>query len=254
MKIAIVSGLGGTALALAACVPPHANHAWGGALKPVARLDCPSKFEELQLSTGDADRKSCLYKGPDDSEVQLMLLPVTGDPDQVLSPIEAQLKTQLPAPPTSAAPAQASASPPASDASAAANADQKVDIRLPGISIQADNDKANVNVGPIHVNADGDDDNVHVHGGPGPFGRGQFTVDADNGSVIVRTHNRGPNVDESLVLASNTSGPQGWRLLGYDALGPRSGPLVVATVKSRSDRADRAMAQARRLVRRSAQG
>ena len=59
MKIAIVSGLGGTALALAACVPPHANHAWGGALKPVARLDCPSKFEELQLSTRTV---TCLRK------------------------------------------------------------------------------------------------------------------------------------------------------------------------------------------------
>jgi hypothetical protein len=249
MKTAFAVCLGASALTVTACVPPHSHHPWGAGMKVVSSLECPSAQGQLKLKSEEADHKSCLYAGDDGSEVKLMLLPVSGDPDSVLSPIEAELKTQLPEPPAP----PASSAPPA--ASAPTDGHKDVNISLPGISIHAVNDQANIRVGGLRIDADGPGDNVHV-GGPGsPFtGRSGFSVDANNQGAVIRMQGHGPDVRSTLILASHTPGPQGWKVVGYDARGPRSGPLVVATVKSKADEADDAMGDAERLVLRSFRG
>ena len=98
-------------------------------------------------------------------------------------------------------------------------------------------------------------DSVHIQGGDGPFHRhGKFTVDADNGAAIIRARSGGPDVRSTLIIAAETPGPQGWRAVGYEATGPRGGPLVVATVKVKSDQHDDAFDDAKRLVSRAARG
>ncbi len=64
----------------------------------------------------------------------------------------------------------------------------------------------------------------------------------------------GPNFNESLILVSNAPGPQGWRTVGYEALGPRKGPLVIATVQSRSGEHDQLFGDVKTLVRKAARG
>ena len=247
MKIAIAVGASVAALALTSCAPPHVRHGpwWSEPLKPVSSLDCPSSQGELTLKSTATDRKSCVYAG-DGAEVELALLPLSGDPDSVLGPIETRLKTLLPAPPTPAA-SSAPAAPPASDG-------HDVNIRLPGLSIHAADERADIRVAGLHIDADGTSDSVHMTHGAQLAGRSGFTIDANDQGAIIRTQGRGPDVRQTLILASDKPGPDGWRLVGYDAHGPRSGPLVVATVKSRSDEVDRAMNDAKRLVERSARG
>jgi hypothetical protein len=43
-------------------------------------------------------------------------------------------------------------------------------------------------------------------------------------------------ISMTYILASKTPGPHGFRLAGYEARGPRIGPLAVASVKSKSDK------------------
>ena len=43
------------------------------------------------------------------------------------------------------------------------------------------------------------------------------------------------NLDQTWMVATDAPGPAGWRSVGYVARGPLSGPLVVATVRSRAE-------------------
>ena len=85
------------------------------------------------------------------------------------------------------------------------------------------------------LNADDRSNTVHMEGGHMPFHHGQFTVDANDNGAIIRTRRLGPDVGETLILASDQPGPDGWRAVGYEARGPRSGPLVLAVVKMKAD-------------------
>jgi len=88
----------------------------------------------------------------------------------------------------------------------------------------------------MRIKGEGDSDrdggSVKMTGMPYPGGR--LTVDANDGVAIVRTSTAGPNVRSSLTIASDTPGPAGWRAVGYEAAGPRAGPLVVAVIKTRT--------------------
>ena len=237
-------------VAMAACVPPGARHAhWshrGDPLKPVSRLDCPDSTGDLKLKTAAADGKSCAYSGDGGEEVDVTLTPVAGTPDATLDPIEAQLKTLLPPP---------SAKPPTPSKSGGGHDHDNVNITLPGVSVHAANESANIRVGPLHIEADGDKDNVHIsRGGETAPGKGQFTIDASNGGAIIRASAPGPDVRSTVILTSDDPGPLGWRVVGYEAHGPKAGPLVVATVKSKSDAHDQIFEDVKRLVRRTAGG
>jgi hypothetical protein len=44
----------------------------------------------------------------------------------------------------------------------------------------------------------------------------------------------GEGIRRSLIIASEKPGPEGYRLVGYEARGPVGGPLVVATIKGKA--------------------
>lgn len=217
---------------------------------------------------------------------------VNGDSGATLSQLEAQLKAEAQAPPTPATGAPAAASKAASksadeaariaaeaqaDAAKAARDadeaqekaadDQKVwddkaieaqvdaklrekgiavdsdkrgettNVDLPGIHISADNDKADVHVGPIHVDASGDTATV----------RSVRDVRM-RGEALSRTQ-RGIR---AMFIYAGDHLANGYRYVGYEASGPRTGPLAVAIVKSRTDRGHGDIyGDVKRLVRRN---
>ncbi len=232
--------------ALVACVPPGARHHAQGRLKPIARLDCPDFQGALTRTSADPSGSACRYSGPDGAEVELKLVPAAGGPDTALQPIEADLKTLLPPP----APKPAPAAP--APAVQGGDRDKDVNINLPGLSIHArDNGEAKIDMPGVHINADDRTDSAHVVVGAGPFHRhGHVTVDAEGGAAVIRSRSGGADVNDTLVIASDSPGAQGWRAVGYTASGPRTGPLVVATIKCRTDDHEQAFNDARTLVRR----
>lgn len=235
------------AAGLTACAPPFV-HRGAEKLKPIARLTCPESEDGLNRSSQASDGSACAYSGPGGATVQLNLVRLSGAPESAVEPIEAQLKAELPPPP-----------PPPATPSSTGDRD-KVDIHLPGISIQAGDQGAKINAPGVHIDADNQHSSVHVIGqGPagafgGPPGRGQVTVDANDGGAVIHTMSFGRDFDENLILVSKTPGPRGWRTVGYEALGPRSGPLVVATVRSASDEHEELFNEVKSLVRRVARG
>lgn len=242
MKTAVL--IVAAAAGLAACAPPLVNRAHQR-LKPISRLDCPDSEGALTRSSQAADGSSCVYSGPNGSTVQLKLTPVSGAPEAVILPLEAQIRSEAPPEPT---PVVAPATGPHDD-------HDKVDIRLPGVSIHADDQGARVHVPGVNIDADDQHNQVHVVGHPpGRPDHGQVTIDANDDAAVVHVHAFGPNFDEMLIRASKTPGPQGWRTVGYEALGPRSGPLVVATVQSRAEEHDTLFNDVKALVRRVARG
>ena len=244
MKTLAIIAVGASALTLAGCVRPFGHHQ---ALTPISRLDCPLSQGQFERASVAADGKSCDYNGPDGAILKLRLVSVSGGADAMLEPMEAQLKTMLPPP---------SPNPPSPPEPRPGADHSNVNIDLPGISIHADGKNANVQVAGVHVNANGRSDTVHVNGGGhGPMGdRGQFTVDADDNGAVIRAQAFGPNIDESLILASKTPGPQGWRTVGYEVLGPKAGPLVVANFQSKADNHEAIFDDVKVLTRRVARG
>ncbi len=257
MKPAIMAVAGGMALLAAACTPPYAGRGWRTPLKPVSRLECPESKGGLTRVSAAPDGQSCAYSGEDGAQVTLSLVKVSGDPDSALDPIEADLKTLAP-PPAPKPPEPPEPPDPDQTSAPTRSADdhpKNVNITLPGIRIHAGEDKANIRVGGLNIDADGENDAVHMHGDHGPFGRrGQFSMDASDGGAIIRTRGGGRDVSSSLILASDHAGPAGWRVVGYEARGPRSGPLVVAKVMIKSDDHDDVFKDAKALVRASAGG
>ena len=242
MKTFALIAIGVSALALTGCIRPGHRTP----LKPLTQLDCPESQGSFQRTGVAPDGKSCDYAGSDGAKLQLKLVSFTGDADAVLSPVETQMKSMLP--PAPAAPAS---NPPPSTAPTDKDNDN-VNIDLPGISIHADDKNANVHVGNVHIDADGHDNSAHIRGGD--HGRGQFTVDANDSGAVVRARSFGPNFEESLILVSKTPGPDGWRSVGYEALGPKAGPLVIASFQSKADEHDAMFNEVKALTRRAARG
>ena len=226
-----------TALALAACTPPHPHRHIDAALKTIASLDCPATQGDLTRQSAAADGKSCLYGDDQGGQVTLQLIDLAGqDPGAALAPLEAQLKAEMP----DVAGATAGAAPTDKD---------RVDIDLPG----------------IHIHANGDNDaTVQVAGGTS--GQNVAVTDQNGGSRVtvakpgvsvfahdngaeIRVNEPGSGVRRSFILASDNPGPNGYKAVGYEARGPLGGPLVVASVKTKSDDHDSMKDDMRDLLR-----
>ena len=250
-------GAAALAAMLSGCVPPAARHPHQAALKPVARLDCPDSEGQLTRTAAAADGKSCNYTGGNDIQVKLTLTPVNGDPSSTLAPIEASLHQMATFDPDQSAAPPASSTAGWADGSDGRHHDKNVNIDLPGMHIHTtEAGKAEVNVAGIHVNADDRTKTAHVesqHGSLMGHGGG-FTVDANASGAIIRSQSMGPDVRASLILASDKPGPEGWHVVGYEAEGPKSGPLVIALVQSRANEHDQLFEDVRALVRKSAGG
>lgn len=98
--------------------------------------------------------------------------------------------------------------------------DEHANINLPGLHINADGDKADVHVGPIHVDANGDSATV------------RSLQDVRMRGEAFSRQKRG--IRAMFVYAGDELGG-GYKYVGYEASGPRTGPLAVAVVKSKTD-------------------
>ena len=193
----------------------------GKALRTVAKLDCPQKEGELTLVSAAADGKSCNYT-TDGAEVTLRLVALANaDAKAALDPIEAELKGLIP--------------PPREGAGATADVDEdksgkgggKTEINFPGLHIKADDDGADVRIGNIKVDADSD-------GGAKVQVGASTTVNANDQGAEIRTLKTGDEVRSTYILASD-KGANGYHVVGYEARGPKAGPIVVAVVKAQRE-------------------
>jgi hypothetical protein len=266
----LLSACGLALMSLSACAPSTP------ATARVA-LDCPSEVGDLKLSTMAADKKSCAYTSHNGDEVSLRLIPVSTSYQATLTPIEAELagEQEPPQPATPATPpdpkaAKASASAAdkaAKEAADDAAGDVKVDkdkdhdgddhvsiaggvvvadsgahgdhanINLPGIHISADDDKANVSVGGVHVDAGEDGATVRM------------ARDVRLRGEAFSPERRG--FRSTYILAKdNLKG--GWKAVGYEAAGPKAGPVTVAVFKAHDGDRHDVSEDVKRLVRRNA--
>lgn len=249
-----------SALTLAGC--QGASHA-------VAKLDCPVTEGDLTRVSVEQDGKSCAYRSADGAEVSLELVPIVGDAQATLAKVETLLRsTPGPMSPDAqaaqadvsariagAAAAKANVNAIAAEVArvqseAAADAgislegdsdhegDEAAEVNLPGVHIVADGDKANVRIGPLKVDADGDDTMVNIY------------RDVRMRGEALSREKRGLR---ATFIYTGKDLPAGYRYVGYEAGGPKSGPLTIAKIRSKIDTesGDRINHDVRELVRRN---
>jgi hypothetical protein len=266
LTVAAVSAL---ALGAAAC-GPRVDYA------ARTRLDCPDRQGSLTRVSAAADGKSCLYRS-DDLDVTLQLTPVSGGAAETLKEIEASLvgpqggELQPPAPPAPpAAPAAATpgdaaraAQQAAADAGAAGggkgedwSTGDHVEVRKAGKNVHIDtgDDHAHVNLPGLHIDADDNGAKVDVAG---------IHIDANDTNATIRMMRdvrlrghpfaRQRNGVRATFIAHRENLPGGYRVVGYEASGPKSGPLTVAIIRSHNDINDSGglYGDVKRLVRRN---
>ncbi|HEV2531701.1 hypothetical protein [Phenylobacterium sp.] len=243
-------------------------------------LDCPDRQGELRRTGAAADGKSCTYASNEGAEIALQLTPVNGDAGATLSALETSLvgpatpeasgAPKPPAPPE--APAKlappAPPAPPAGGGDAAQAAreasadaggsggsdwnagdkhvrvvgvgggDEHAHVNFPGLHIDTEGDSAKIDVAGVHIDAN--DENATVHVVRDVRLRGQGFSRERNGL-------------RATFIAKRENMPDGYRFVGYQASGPKAGPLTIAVVKSRDEIFDggRLYRDIQRLVRRN---
>lgn len=209
---------GVAALSLGACEREIHHGGWHEPLKTISKLDCPDSQGQLKRVSVSPDGLTCAYAS-DNTEVALRLISLTnGDAQAALTPIETELKTLMPPP--------APPAPPVPGAPATDDND-KVSIDFPGLHVRADNGNAEVKVGGVHVDAD--DNGAQVRVGD------DTSVNADQrGAEIRQGRSSDAGTRATFILASDKM-PSGYHVVGYEARGPRGGPIVVAVVKSKAE-------------------
>ncbi|WP_395671779.1 hypothetical protein [Phenylobacterium sp.] len=235
--------------AIAAILAAAAASACAPAGPPPARatLDCPQTEGGLTRASISADRKTCIYRADGGVEVKLRLIPTGGRPEQALAQIEAELlNTPVPARPAAAAAAahpeadavarqaRADAASSAAPESPASDASEEVHIDVPGLRVTANGDDAKVEIGSVKVDASGDDATVRV------------VRDVRLKGESLSPKKRG--LRATFVKAEDR--PEGERVVGYEAAGPKAGPLTVATAVGDGD-LDDLRKDVERLVRRN---
>ena len=256
-----------------------------GVLKVIDALQCPESLGSLtRKGSAQADGKICTYTGPRGAEVELHLVTLGDDgADPALKGFETRLLAAMPQTAADisrssadvaradaesafadAQAAKADAEAAGADASAAANADaDSAHISAPGMKIDAEGDRASVHMPGIHVEADGDNADVRIGGftisaNEGNASSSSRVTTGDNTDTVsvktrddaaqIRTRAPGEAIRQTYLLTDNRASPAGWRMVGYEARGPQTGPIVVATVRSRERNADGVFDDAKELV------
>lgn len=202
----------------------------GGDYRALARLDCPEREDQLRRTAAATDGMSCEYTAGD-AQVTLQLVALDGQsPDARLSALETQLRSLMPV--RGAGPAGVVGADADVTMGVEAN-DEQAHVRLPGLSIDAEGDNAQVRIGGGAVVIDANDSESRVNI-VGDGGSTLVNADEEGAEIRVRADEEG-DVRRSFKLATDEPGPAGWRIVGYEARGPASGPLVVATLRQRSD-------------------
>lgn len=93
-------------------------------------------------------------------------------------------------------------------------------VNMPGIHINAHGDSADVRVGPLHIDANGD--TATIRSMDSAYMRGEGLTGQRRGI-------------RAMFLYSGDGLAGGYKYVGYEASGPRTGPLAVAIVKERSE-------------------
>lgn len=266
MSLAAASAL---ALSAAACAP-HANPA------ARVRLDCPEHQGDLVRVSMAADGKTCGYRAGG-VDVSLQLMPVSGDPMTTLAGVETTLvgpatapgKAEPAAKTGEAQPAVAAAHVASNDAAEAARqasedaggsggdhgagwsaaqsgktgavvsgGGDNAHVDLPGIHIDADGDNAKVDIAGIHIDAAQNEATVHV---------------VRDVRLLGHPFSRRKDGIRATFIAKRDDLPDGYRFVGYEASGPKTGPLTVAVVRSHEeiDDGDHLYHDIQRLVRRN---
>ncbi|WP_312165359.1 hypothetical protein [Phenylobacterium sp.] len=251
-----------SAMALTACTR-DASHA-------VTRLDCPGKEGDLTRVSSAPDGKTCVYRSPDGAQVSLELTPVVDSAQATLARIETDLRS-TPGPMTpdaEAAQAEVSAtiaeaaalkanvgaiaaevarvhaeaaadagiSPSSKGSGASDGGSNRID--LPGVHVSEEGDSANVRIGPLRVDANGDDTTVNIY------------RDVRMKGEAFSTQKRGVR---ATFIYTGKDLPAGYRYVGYEAGGPKTGPLTVAKVRSKlnTESGDKIYHDVQELVRRN---
>lgn len=242
---ALLVGVG--ASALTACQPgaPDKDHRAERRLgrepvRAIERLDCPERQGGLTRLSAAPDGQSCTYTSSEGT-VDLRLIRLNGgDAEAALAPIEAELKGVMPTPPAPPVPPETK------------DGKNKTSIHLPGINIDAHGDSADIRIGHLTINSDGGAAEVKVNknvnikseGGQASVNvaanddhEGDVTIKANDIGAEIRAQKGGDAVRSTLILA-NDKAPKGYRLAGYEARGPKGGPLAVAVVKAKNRNTD----------------
>lgn len=240
MKSILILSAMGVALASAGCARTVESAATTG------RLDCPAEEGDLKRVSMAEDGRSCLYRAADGADVELRLVPVTTDAYATLADLERELEARSAAAPDASEgdeAAPAASAPQASQETAAlareieaqaradaadgaqardedrpvAEGEDQVSIDLPGFKIEARDEDAQIKIGPVNIDA----------------GDGGATVKVARdvrlkGEALSR-EKRG--VRATFILAGERA-PSGYGYIGYEAAGPKKGPLAVAIVTS----------------------
>lgn len=259
MKMTLL--IAASALTLAGCQ---------GASPSVAKLDCPATEGDLTRVSISNDGKTCAYSSPDGAEVTLELTPIIGDAQATLAKIETELRSTPGPMSADAEAAQADVGAKIADASRAqasvsaiaaevarvqaeAEADSGIhlstgetsqgssdsaQVDLPGVHISGDSETAKVRIGPLKVDADGDDTTVNIY------------RDVRMRGEALSREKRGLR---ATFIYTGKDLPAGYGYVGYEAGGPKTGPLTIAKVRSKAgtESGDNINQDVRELVRRN---
>jgi hypothetical protein len=251
---------------------------------PTARvaLDCPAQVGDLALSNTAPDKKTCLYSNRAGDQVSLRLIAVSASGYQAaLQPVEAELQSEVePAAATGAkvsATADAksgtlsakAADAAATDASAVAKQaaeDAKSSARKSDKDKDEDEDSKDADSGPhhgdhahidlpgIHINADDDTSsaNIKISGVNIDAGENGATIRVDR-DVRLRgeAFSREKHGFRATFILARDDLKDGWKAVGYEAAGPKTGPITVAVFRAHEGAHHDVSDDIKRLVRRN---
>lgn len=252
MKPLDLVAISALALTAAACGPKV----------PAARaaLDCPMTQGDLTRTGATSDGQSCTYATKAGAEVTLRLVSTANGVDAALNRIETDLlagriKPSEAAAAEAAQPVAAEATEDAKKASAQATADAKgVEMKVTVDGKPVDADVTRVDLPGIHIVANEKDETAQVRVGP-------INIDANGDRATVKMRrdvrlrgeplNREQRGLRASFLYTGQDLPDGYRFVGYEAGGPKRGPITVAIVKSKVDEGDTGdlLKDVKRLVR-----
>jgi hypothetical protein len=254
-RFLLLGGCVTLAITLAACESRseyRAHKAEREALKVLAKLDCPETQGQLTLTSKAADGLSCIYSGANSSEVTLRLVAVSDEPAKALEPIETELRGLFPAPPatpkTPAVPGEPDAKvtresvklPGLTVETEEGGDTDKAHVRMPGFSVNSEGDKTSITIAGMQINADDSANEVHITRERWRDGDdGDINIDTSGDEVSINSDGvsiggrRKAGFRSTFVKSDDTPGTA-YSAVGYEARGPRSGPLVVAVIKIKS--------------------
>ena len=209
-------------------------------VRVIGSLDCPDRQGGLKLVSKAPDGQSCAYASTE-ATVDLRLVKLNGgDAEAALAPIETELKAIMPLPPSPPKPV---------DASAAKSGKNRTSINLPGVKIDASDNGADIRIGHLTINSDGaaaevkvnknvniksDDSHGSVNVQAQDEHEGDVTIQANDHGAEIRAKKGDKDAVRSTLILANDKAPKGYRLAGYEARGPKGGPLAVAVVKAKT--------------------